>query len=372
MGPSTSSSKSLLITAKEKRQRYRFILEPLQQFGKAEDIDLYVIDRLGVKTILNLGRLLWQNRYKNFILTSPEIYMVWIILLRFLTQTKTQIAVRLGGDLYKNSRSMIVTRLKKKKMIKAVYHLITRGLQFIVLRYCDAFILVSAHLATEKKYRFLKKAPVYIIPQPKELNTDKQRHGIKDRRNLSILTVANLNYKEKYDGIVLLIESLENYANEIVDKNRSLTFHITGGGSYAGLLEKALGKKSRSSNLSIYYNGFQKDIDACYAAANIFVYWSFMDLVPNVMLEAQSHGLPVLFYNTPELKSVFSDSGMSFGSMEELGNKLEALWKEPYLYERYSLRSIENIKNNYTYHVIAKRWEFFLNNLGQARRLCDQ
>ncbi|MCD4720409.1 MAG: glycosyltransferase [Desulfobacula sp.] len=353
--PNMQANKILLITDDEKRERYKFIFEPLKSLNHLVKIELLTIKQLDIRTIIQLKKILYKNKYKKIILSTPGFYMVWIVLLRCFVKTKTLIVLRTGGDLYENSKSLIYTKITKKQYLKAIYHFITRNIQFTAQKFCDEYILVSDYLLTCKRYYFLKKSPVYIIPQTKSLKSHKKSYCIKNIKNIRILTIANLNYKEKFEGVLLLIKAVLMYSEKYADKNIHFSFQIIGGGEYSESLKNAVNCNPKKSNILIDYLGFQKNIDDYYQSNDIFVYWSFMDLVPNVILEAQSHGLPVLFFASPGLSKLFSGSALPFKDKDSLLIQLDTIIFNNSAYEGYALKGINNITNNYSIASIAEK-----------------
>lgn len=352
----------LLIAEQEKRNRYQFILEPLKYLDEANEVNLYLIEQLDIRTILNLSKVLYKNQYQKIILATPGFFMVWVVLLKFITRSKSWIVVRSGGDLYRNSKSLILTSLNNKQFFKAFYHFLTRGLQVVAFRYCDAYILVSGYLLKEKHYGFLKNSPVYIIPQAKEVKTDRARVYRYKKYNFNMLTVTNLAYKEKYDGIVFLLDIMSMCAEELLKEGVSVSLHILGGGKYKMMLDETIQSLPPQSNLSVFFHGFKENVDAYYAEADVFVYCSFMDLVPNVVLEAQSHGLPVLFYATPELINIFGDSALPFCNQIEFLSNFKKMLSNNTIYEQYALKGISNIRINYSLPVLSNKYKAVIND----------
>ena len=65
--------------------------------------------------------------------------------------------------------------------------------------------------------------------------------------------------------------------------------------------------KSLGEHEKVQFIGFFEDVEAYYAAADIFVSASTLDSLPNALIEAQAAALPVIAYSTAGIPEVVED-----------------------------------------------------------------
>lgn len=104
---------------------------------------------------------------------------------------------------------------------------------------------------------------------------------------LTLLTVTNLRYEGKYQGITTTLEACEPLFEEY-----DLRYRIAGGGAYLEALQSYVGEYDHSAQVDVL--GFRDDIAELLAAADVFVYVSYNDAYPTAVLEAQAAGLPIV------------------------------------------------------------------------------
>ena len=114
-------------------------------------------------------------------------------------------------------------------------------------------------------------------------------------RPLNVLTVANLI---PYKGHLEYLLVIERVLQEIPDVH----FTFVGRDDMNGKVQSAI--KARNLNKRVSYVGFQQDISSWMRVARLLVVPSQKESCPTAVLEAMSHGVPVVAYNLgglPEL-----------------------------------------------------------------------
>ena len=142
-----------------------------------------------------------------------------------------------------------------------------------------------------------------VIGRPIDL--DRYAHGKRaDRETFDILTVTNLRYEEKYHGVITILEGL----GELFASTPRLRFRIAAGGRYLAQLRSFLSEYEYSNQVELL--GYVDCIEDEFASADVFVYVSFLDAYPTVVLEAQAAGLPVVGGNAVGVPDVVGDGGL--------------------------------------------------------------
>ncbi len=122
-----------------------------------------------------------------------------------------------------------------------------------------------------------------------------------------------------HKGIDILINAFYQFAQ----RNREWILDIVGegpeGAYYQSLIDKYhLGER-------VYIHPFTNDIQSYYSKAQIFVLSSRWEGMPLVLVEAMSHGLPVITSDLPVCKEILGDFGLFFknGDVLDLSKRLE-------------------------------------------------
>ena len=101
---------------------------------------------------------------------------------------------------------------------------------------------------------------------------------------------------------------------------------------------------------------FTNQIQDYYSKAQVYVLSSRWEGMPLVLVEAMSHGLPIVTSNLPVCKEILGDFGMYFknGDIQELAQRLEEAttikWSEK------SQQAIE-IANKFDVNLIIDQWK---------------
>lgn len=131
------------------------------------------------------------------------------------------------------------------------------------------------------------------------------------------LTIGRLTPLHK--GIDLLIEAFHLFA----EKNSVWNLDIVGEGGEENTY-KALVRKYELED-RVTFHPFTNNIQQYYSNAQIYVLSSRWEGMPLVLVEAMSHGLPIVTSDLPVCKEILGDFGMYFknGDITELAQKLE-------------------------------------------------
>ena len=107
-----------------------------------------------------------------------------------------------------------------------------------------------------------------------------------------LLTVTNLKFRSKYEGVKTMVDELQ----PLLKANVDLAYVIAGDGAYHANLQRYLDKTIDDPAVRerFYTPGFVDDVADLYTMADLFVYVSYRDGYPNAVLEAQTAGLPVI------------------------------------------------------------------------------
>ena len=108
-----------------------------------------------------------------------------------------------------------------------------------------------------------------------------------------------------------------------VQKNQEWTLDIVGDGPEKEQLAQMITENGLESR--IHLHPFTNEIQTYYSSASIYVLSSRWEGMPLVLVEAMSHGLPIIASDIPTCQEVLGDFGMFFknGDIQELAQRLE-------------------------------------------------
>ena len=126
-------------------------------------------------------------------------------------------------------------------------------------------------------------------------------------------------FSPKHKGFDLLIRGFELFAQ----KNKEWQLDIVGDGPEKKLLVQMITESGLVGR--IHLHPFTNGIQAYYSSASIYVLSSRWEGMPLVLVEAMSHGLPIVSSDLPVCKEILGDFGLFFknGNIQELAQRLE-------------------------------------------------
>ena len=152
-----------------------------------------------------------------------------------------------------------------------------------------------------------------VIYNPLTLKQGEPSTGTSKR----FLTVGRFTPLHK--GIDILIEAFNLFGQ----KNKEWKLDIVGEGTEEKTFRKLIAKYKLEDRITIH--PFTNNIQEYYSEAQVYVLSSRWEGMPLVLVEAMSHGLPIVTSDLPVCKEILGDFGMYFknGDIEDLAQRLE-------------------------------------------------
>lgn len=138
---------------------------------------------------------------------------------------------------------------------------------------------------------------VHVVHVPVDMDRDagsgahaREQFGIEAEE--VVLTVTNLTYRGKYEGVEASVRGMA----AVLKQRPDAAYVVAGGGPYCEDLRSFVDDHVDDPSVRerIHIPGFVDEIDDLYALADAFLYISHIDGYPNAVLEAQQSGLPVV------------------------------------------------------------------------------
>ncbi|MEK7161038.1 MAG: glycosyltransferase family 4 protein [Patescibacteria group bacterium] len=160
----------------------------------------------------------------------------------------------------------------------------------------------------------------------------------------------------KHKGAHYLISAWQRARQQNPEIIKDCKLVIVGGANFTDEYVNNLREMARGDK-SILFTGWQSGrvLDELYANAKLFVHPSENEGLPITVLQAMSHGKPVLVSDIPEHKEIISDSRFWFSNakVKSLTEKLVELMSDERLLESAGSKNKINVEKNYSWEDIA-------------------
>lgn len=228
----------------------------------------------------------------------------------------------------------------------------------------------SPYLGTELKYHYgrqLQKLDDAVVLYQQDAEMYHQAFGFRPTAIYNPLTLkpgprsdgqqkrflAVGRFSPKHKGFDLLIQAFTLFAQ----KNKEWQLDIVGDGPEKDMLQQMIHEHQLDKRITLH--PFTHEIQKYYSSASVYVLSSRWEGMPLVLVEAMSHGLPVIASDIPTCQEVLGDFGLFFknGDIPELAQRLEDAthldWQE---------KSDEAIKTAQRFDIskIAGQWKELL------------
>ena len=164
-------------------------------------------------------------------------------------------------------------------------------------------------------------------------------------------------FSHKHKGFDILLKAFAKYCKKHDD---GWTLELVGEGPEQQMYEDII--KENNIGKRVIISPFTNNIQKHYASASVYVLSSRWEGQPLVLLEAMSHGLPIVSSDIPIAKELLDSSGTSIifknGDIEGLAAKMEQIAYEND-WEKMSYTSIEYSKKFNTKSIIGQWLDSF-------------
>ena len=294
----------LFIANLDERQRYKFVMIPLSKVGA--NVFVYHEKYNILSSFYNgIKALRKYSANDAVVLTGGDIRnVIWFYIIRYLFRSK--VVLRFGGNpvsVRSSVQENLLNNLSISEWLRSRLGVIGTRL---MLKQCDGVISVSEHLASQIRPMTKRKTKVCVAPPILDVELPHSRVQSSTPRFFRVLTVANINYREKYDGIMHIASALIDYCGRYPN-NFEIVYDIVGGGAQLSCLREGINNFKLPKNLKIKIHGYQKEVSGYYEKSDIFLYCSTLDSYPLVLAEASAYGLPVIVNRWGPFPEMFSN-----------------------------------------------------------------
>lgn len=337
-----------VIAAEELRDRQRFISKPLLQGGHSVCV---VKTRPFIKFLYQSVKLIFNNKPDVIVFmgTGAKELLVY----GFVKLTGVPFIVRLGGDSLKDLESIAASLWNDNCYVNWLKYqfdiLVTR----FFLKRVGAVIVVNEALIDKLAKQLKTPYQTFVIPQFCEGGLKTKKYTL--NKPIELLTVANLQFAEKAEGIIWIIKQLVSF----VHRHRvEIHFCVAGAGQHLKDVEAYI-STLKSDFLRVDILGFISDLDTYYSKADAFVYRSFHDATPNVILESKRFGLPLLANDCQEFRTIVNNgiSGLLFQNTTDFYKMLQQILTDEEFRSTIGKSALIEHKNKFSIEAAQKKIE---------------
>lgn len=165
-------------------------------------------------------------------------------------------------------------------------------------RFCPKTIAQASTITTPSQYlkQKLGLERATVIPNalfPERFKPVEHR----EKEVLNLVTVTNFHFLDKAKGLINVAKVLERV------QNKNIKYTVIGGGIYLKQVKEEITKH----RVSVEFTGFLTDPKQTLAQSDIFLYYSYHDNFPIVILEAMACGLPVITNNIGAVSEIIEN-----------------------------------------------------------------
>lgn len=309
----------------------------------------------------NKEKFIISLKNKNIINIIKEgLYAIKVLYLKQTLLTKSLINC--------NSEIIISTRLDfTKKLIKNneynnvkiaeehIYH--NNNPKYLkdlndILKKVD-YLMPSSNYLTNYYKELYPEYSHKIITNEMPIETD---NSISNLKNKTIISVGRLSKEKGYQDLINLFSKIED---------KTWTLNIIGNGPEYDNLNQQIKNLNLENNIKLFGTKTTKELNKLYKEASIYIMTSYEESFGLVLLEAASHGLPIIAYSEAlGAKEILSNNnGILIDNRNEVEmiNNLNLLMKDITLRKEYQKRAL-NISKKYNYELIKNNnIEFYQN-----------
>jgi glycosyltransferase involved in cell wall biosynthesis len=356
----------------DQRRRYRFIYDPLVEMigGGRLAIKLSCFtQRRGIRGVLDAlrGSLKSGGPGKCIIYCGTDVAaLAWLLGCRVTGNT---VLLRLGGNQVETFKLLMKDALDCGRYTDLIRYLIYAMVSIVALRLADGAIVVSDTLSNRlrSKGRVKKDRPIFVVHQPVPcVEAQNPTKGASSPPNaLRFLTVTNLLYNEKLAPLKTLIDAfLTDEWKRSFKNQRPIDYAIIGGGPKLDELRSFVLQRDAelaAEGVRVQILGRVDNPSPWYESADIFLYGSLHDSVPNVLLEAQAHGLPIVANALEDLVSLLNSPRNALfyrtGDSADAAVKIAFLVKSPEARQSMAESNYEDVSKRFGLAAIEAQLE---------------
>lgn len=254
-------------------------------------------NRLVGYVYLLFGTIHYLSRSKPDVIVGNYAGVVGLIAVACGRLIGVPAVVRMGGDPLPAHRERRAEFWKRSEYRSVLKYTLLIGTVRSILRFATGFIVVSADLkeriepqVTCPPGRVIVVRPAIDVERFRDDGSDPER-AAKDSSQI-VLTVTNLRYEGKFDGVRDSLSAMR----PVLTEHDDVRYVVAGDGIYRNEAISYADRLFEDGEVRrrVEFPGYVDDVANLYREADVFLYVSYVDGYPNVVQEAQASGLAVV------------------------------------------------------------------------------
>lgn len=215
------------------------------------------------------------------------------------------------------------------------------------------YLMPSSNYLTNYYKKLFTEYRYKIITNNMPIETDNKLSNLK---NKNIITVGRLEKVKGYDDLIKLFNKLDN---------KEWTLSIIGTGSEYDNLNNLIKELNMEDNIKLLGFKNTEELNKLYKESSLYIMTSIEESFGLVLLEAASHGLPLIAYDSAlGAKEIIKDNGILIinRNEKEMIKELKNLISDEKLRKEYQKKSL-SISKQYDYDLIKEENINFFKNI---------
>lgn len=202
---------------------------------------------------------------------------------------------------------------------------------------------------------FYDKKDIRIIPNGADLRAFSQGANVHERRRDGAIRLLFVSRLIERKGLQDILPQMSDVVKECSVKGISVGLDIVGDGPYRGELETIVEEGKLANIVQFHGQKVKEELPAFYSDADIFLFPSRKEGMPNVVLEAMSYGLPILMTPCQGSDELIDGNGYVLNA-EDFGKRIVELCFDESTRKRMGARSGELVEKRFSWKNTAKAY----------------
>lgn len=297
-------------------------------------------------------KMYWYILFKNpeiVIFTNPSFVSFFGLFILKLKKIKSYI--RIGADIKNDILDTI--KYAEKNIFKKIFKILKLTIYSVSLKLSDELLTSSRYVKfIASRDFYINKKNIKVIYTPVESHN----FSYKNRQNI-ILSVTQFNNPLKTKGTIDSINIMAKW----LKNNPDYKYIIIGSGRN---FNKVRSQVKRKNIDNIILKGYCENIEEYYSISKLLVHISYRDGFPKVVLEAMSHGIPVIANRDVGMQEQIIHNYNGFfidnDKTDSLPKYVDYLLKNKNQYKQFSNNSYNFVYNHFSTDIIAQRLDYYL------------
>lgn len=226
-----------------------------------------------------------------------------------------------------------------------------------IWKYADALVANSSGLKKLAEH-FYNKREILVIPNGVDSNAfsdEEAAEHVKTKYNDDVVRLLFVSRLIERKGLQFFLPQLDDIKHQCRNVDKSVRLSVVGDGPYREELVR-IAKDSNVIDLVEFHGQKSKsELPEYYSQADIFVFPSKKEGMPNVVLEAMSYGLPVVMTPCEGSEELIHDNGFAVPA-DRFAKYIVKLACDDALREQMGQRSKEIVEESFQWGQAANRY----------------